>query len=234
MFIKLCNAYNYSNIPRTKNVIRYIVIHFTANDGDTARNNLDYFARGIISPPASAHFFVDENEVCCSVPWDCTAYHCGTSKGYKHKSCRNSNSIGIEMCSRKDSKGNYYFKDETIRNCAKFTAQQMKNYNIPLENVLRHYDVTGKNCPAPMVINPQLWANFKALVWKYYKGEETPQEVDDVQYYEKLEEIPAGELRETVKMLVSKGVIKGNGTGLHLTHDMVRMFVFNNRAGLYK
>lgn len=229
MFIKLSNVKNYTkDLPRQNKQIKYIVIHFTANNGDTARNNLDYFAR--VSCGASAHFFVDETEVCCSVPIQYVAWHCGTKGKYKHSTCRNSNSIGIEMCSRKDSKGKYYFKDETIHNAARFTAQQMKNLNIPIENVIRHYDVTGKNCPAPFVENPQLWQNFKNLVIKYYNGEK--QEVkQDMQYYEKIDDIPAGELRETVRELVSRGIIKGNGAGLHLSYDMVRLIVFLKRAG---
>ena len=42
------------------------------------------------------------------------AWHCGSMNGYKHKYCRNTNSIGIEMCSRKDKNGKYYIKEETI------------------------------------------------------------------------------------------------------------------------
>lgn len=56
----------------------------------------------------------------------------------------------------------------------------------------------------------------------------------DVKYYEKITDIPAGELRSTVQLLVDRKIITGNGTGLHLSEDMVRMLVFNNRAGLYK
>ena len=39
--------------------IRYIVIHFTANKGDTAKNNADYFSTGN-ERMAGAHFFVDK------------------------------------------------------------------------------------------------------------------------------------------------------------------------------
>ena len=142
--------------------IKYIVIHYTANNGDTAKGNLNYFANNQ-NLSASAHYFVDENEVCRSVNDTDTAYHCG-GKTYKHKSCRNSNSIGIELCSRKDSKGKYYFKDETINRAASLTKELMKKYNIPVENVIRHYDVTGKICPAPMVNDEKLWKEFLAML----------------------------------------------------------------------
>ena len=140
--------------------IKYIVIHYTANNGDTAKNNLNYFANHQ-NLSASAHYFVDENEVCQSVKDTDTAYHCG-AKTYKHKYCRNSNSLGIELCSRKDSKGKYYFKDETVNRAAALTKELMRKYNIPVENVIRHYDVTGKICPAPMVNDEKMWKEFLA------------------------------------------------------------------------
>ena len=62
---KQAHSGNYRRAARGKEDIRYLVIHFTANDGDTAKNNADYFARAEIS--TSAHYFVDENEVWQSV-----------------------------------------------------------------------------------------------------------------------------------------------------------------------
>ena len=138
--------------------IKYIVIHYTANNGDTAKNNLNYFANNQ-NLSASAHYFVDENEVCQSVKDADTAYHCG-AKTYKHKVCRNSNSIGIELCSRKDANGKFYFKDKTVANALSLTKELMQKYNIPVANVVRHYDVTGKICPAPMVNDEKLWKEF--------------------------------------------------------------------------
>lgn len=160
MNFKQCNSANYKT-GRTSN-IKYIVIHYTANDGDTAKNNADYFNRADIK--SSAHYFVDEKEVWQSVKDTDTAYHCGTTGTYKHPYCRNANSIGIELCSRKDSKGNYYFKDATVKNAAELTKTLMAKYNIPVTNVIRHYDVTGKLCPAPMVNNASLWDKFKEMI----------------------------------------------------------------------
>lgn len=146
---------------RTK-PIEYIVMHYTANNGDTAKNNADYFANNS-NLRASANYFVDEVSEWQSVKDADTAFHCG-AKTYKHKTCRNSNSIGIEMCSRKDANGNYYFKEETIKRAAKLVKELMKKYNIPIENVIRHYDVTGKNCPAPMVSDASLWKEFLSML----------------------------------------------------------------------
>ena len=155
--------------------ILYVVEHYTSNNGDTAKNNADYFNRAVVK--ASAHYFVDENGVWQSVKDTDTAYHCGTTGTYKHPKCRNANSIGIEMCSRKDSNGNYYFKEETIKNAAELTKSLMAKYNIPAANVIRHYDVTGKICPAPMVNNPALWNNFKEMISLSKKKLETGNDI---------------------------------------------------------
>lgn len=152
-----CNRKNYSVGRSSK--IKYIVIHYTANNGDTSKGNCSYFKNNVVG--ASAHYFVDENEVCQSVADSNTAWAVG-AKHYRHRYCRNGNSISIEMCSRKNSKGKYYIKEETVNRAIQLTKELMKKYNIPVENVLRHYDVTGKNCPAPFVENKALWTNFKA------------------------------------------------------------------------
>ena len=96
---KAARAENYRVSDRSAADIRYLVIHFTANDGDTAKNNADYFARE--APGVSAHFFVDETEIWQSVREKDIAWHCGTRGMYFHPYCRNANSLGIELCSCK-------------------------------------------------------------------------------------------------------------------------------------
>ena len=117
---KLACAENYGG-TRSLADIRYLVIHFTANNGDTAKNNADYFAREAAG--ASAHYFVDENEVWRSVPDSRTAWHCGTTGTYFHPYCRNKNSIGVELCSRKDANGVYYFTGETVGRAVQLVRQ---------------------------------------------------------------------------------------------------------------
>ena len=142
-----------------KQKIEFLVIHYTANNGDLAKGNCNYFKAP--NRNASAHYFVDENEIWQSVEDYDTAWHCGTSGKYYHNACRNDNAIGIELCSEKDSKGNYYFNNETINNAIELTKMLMKKYNIPTTNILRHYDITRKICPAPFVNNITNWQNFK-------------------------------------------------------------------------
>lgn len=159
MVFKQANEANFAH-GRTQPV-QFLVIHYTANNGDTVQNNLDYFAGNAVG--ASAHYFVDENGYGQSVKDQDTAWHCGASS-YRHEACRNANSIGMELCSRKDSRGNYYFMDQTVYNAAALARQLMQTYGIDRAHVLRHYDVTGKRCPAPMVDNPTLWENFLNLL----------------------------------------------------------------------
>lgn len=173
MNFKQAHSSNYRK-GRT-NDIRYIVIHYTSNDGDTAKNNVDYYAR-TPNLQASAHYYVDENEIWQSVKEGDAAYHCGTQTNYKHEWCRNSNSIGVEICSKytgdikKDKNkntvdyGKYYFEASALQKTADLVKELMTKYNIPIENVIRHYDVTGKVCPAPMVINELAWAKFKSML----------------------------------------------------------------------
>lgn len=136
MTFKQAHSGNYQK-GRTQ-PIEYIVVHYTANTGDTAQNNLDYFFR--TKTGTSAHYFVDENEVCQSVQDTDVAWHCG-SKNPRHPYCRNANSIGIEMC---NSVGGV---PEAVRDrTAAFVRQKMKEYGLDVNHVLRHYDVTGKKC----------------------------------------------------------------------------------------
>ena len=167
MTFKQAHSGNYQK-GRTQ-PIEYIVVHYTANSGDTAQNNLDYFAR--TKTGTSAHYFVDENEVCQSVQDTDVAWHCG-SKNPRHPYCRNANSIGIEMC---NSVGGV---PEAVRaRTAAFVRQKMKEYGIDSSHVLRHYDVTGKRCPAPWVDNPAEWMEFKKML-----------EEDDDMSYEQFEQ----------------------------------------------
>lgn len=154
----MCNAGNYS--PGRSKPIKYIVIHYTSNNGDTARGNASYFSSKILR--ASANYFVDENEIYLSVSEQDTAWHCGTTGTYKHTDCRNVNSLGVELCSRKDGAGKYFFTKETVDNAVDLVKELMTKYNVPIENVIRHYDVTGKNCPAPFVQDEKQWQAFKA------------------------------------------------------------------------
>ena len=154
---KPCNTANYSSRGGAR--IQYIVIHYTAGNGDTAAGNCSYFANG--SRGASAHYFVGEDGIFRSVPDKMRAWHCGGAAVYKHPYCRNANSIGIEMCSRKNASGEYYIVSSVVEQTIALTRYLMGVYDIPPERVLRHFDVWAKSCPAPFVKYPAQWQAFK-------------------------------------------------------------------------
>ena len=165
---KLLTPYNYTsgNISR----IKYIVIHFVGATGG-AEANCKYYASQKLS--ASAHYFVGHSgEIWQSVEDKNVAWHCGgkkyanTTGGTYHGICTNANSIGIEMCVRKDSNGNWYFEDATVESTIALTKELMKKYNIPADNVIRHFDVNGKPCGYPYVYNntKHTWNDFKSAI----------------------------------------------------------------------
>lgn len=154
---------NYTPVKNKK--IEHIVIHFTANNGDTAKNNCIYFHD--VYRGASANDFVDEKEIWQCVKHEDSAWHTGAK--YYYTDCRNWNSIGIELCSRKDKNGKYYFKEKTINNAIELTAYLMIKYNLPISKIdkvlIRHWDNTGKLCPRPFIQeNEEAWREFKRKV----------------------------------------------------------------------
>lgn len=167
---------NYGSV-RALSTIKYIVLHYTANNGDTATGNGSYFARTRVG--AGAHYFVDKTQVCQSIKDNYIAYHCQTAGMPLKCGCRNSNSIGIEMCSIKVN-GQYVIPEETKRNAAALTKYLMKKYNIPASNVIRHYDVCGKTCPEPWVRLTSEWNSFKSMLVETPKPVETVKEDDEV------------------------------------------------------
>lgn len=216
---KCCNPANMGG-TRGMAKVDWLVIHYTSNLGDTAKNNADYFAREALNRKASAHYFVDENEVWASVPVYRIAYHCG-AKTYTHPHCRNTNSIGVEICMLDK---HACVRMDSIRRAAELVRELMDKYDIDVEHVVRHWDVTGKDCPAPMVDDPGLWEQFKAML----------EQEEEMTIYKTYEDCPEW-AKPTVSKLVRLGLLKGDEhQQLNLEHNMLRGLVINDRAGLYK
>lgn len=162
---QLANSGNYGG-SRNASQIRYLVYHYTGNDGDRAANNAKYFQNNIVK--ASAHYFVDDTTVWRSVPDLKVAWSVGGSKyanahktggGTMYGVITNTNSLSIEMCDTIRN-GVYQASEATLANAAALGRALMEKYDIPIENVYRHFDVTGKHCPSYLV-NAQKWAEFK-------------------------------------------------------------------------
>lgn len=217
--------YNYTAMANRD--IKYIVVHYVGAVS-TAKNNVDYYANNKLQ--ASAHYFVDETSIWQSVEDKNRAWHCGGglqgSSGHTYyKICTNSNSIGIEMCCKKTTDGKWYFEDDTIKNTIELIKYLMDKHNIPIENVIRHFDVTGKNCPAPL-IDEDSWQSFKN---RLVEEENMAQMI-----YNYVDENMPEWARNTVQKLISNGYLKGDADGkLGLTHDMLRMLVIIDRTGVF-
>ncbi len=154
-----------------------------------AEANCKYYASQYIG--ASAHYFVGFNgEYWQSVEDSNIAWHCG-AKSYKHPECRNSNSLGIELCVRNkgsltDTSRDWYFEDATVKAAIELTKELMKQYSVPADHVIRHYDVTGKICPNPYVYNhtKHTWEDFKApLVTEVKQKSGWAEEEGDRRFY---------------------------------------------------
>lgn len=172
IYNKISNRGNYG-AWRDTDVIKFIVMHYTGNDGDTAKANCNYFANNVVK--ASANYFVDDNSVYRSVPDDYVAWSVGGSKysdcattggGKFHGQCTNTNSISIEMCDTVRD-GRIDVSDATLKNAVELCRMLMKKYNVPISRVICHFDVTGKACPN---FNNGAWIYGERKDWKKFKA----------------------------------------------------------------
>nr|DAQ74568.1 MAG TPA: N-acetylmuramoyl-L-alanine amidase [Caudoviricetes sp.] len=207
---QLAASGNYGG-SRNASQIRYLVYHYTGNDGDKAANNAKYFQNNIVK--ASAHYFVDDTTVWRSVPDLKVAWSVGGSKyanadktggGTMYGIITNTNSISIEMCDTIRN-GVYQASEATLVNAAELGRELMEKYGIPIENVYRHFDVTGKHCPSYLV-NAQKWAEFKKRL--------------EVKI---MDNTPSGAHKEGVEWAVANGILTGNSEGdLMLSQPVTR------------
>lgn len=163
--------------------VRKIVLHWTANPGAPAKNHVKYF--GVTLPAqsklaeqqnkkvtyASAHIFGDKTESVCIIPLNEVAYHAndvqkrnddGTAyRGVKEIAPNaNLHTLGYEMCVEENGK----IHADTIKRAVSDIAALCKTYKLTEKDIVRHYDVTDKNCPAPFVKDEKLFVDFKKQV----------------------------------------------------------------------
>lgn len=153
--VELLTVNKYSRPGTESNRIKGIVIHYTANPGSTAIQNRNYFEglKDSKQTMASSHFVVGlEGEIVQCIPtWE-IAYASND---------RNSDTISIETCHLSED-GSY--TEETYQSMIDLTAWLCKKFDLTEEDVIRHYDITGKNCPKYFVENEGAWKKFKQQV----------------------------------------------------------------------
>lgn len=163
---------NKNSRPGTRITPKGVVIHWTANEGKGADAvaNRNYFNKPTTIP--SAHYCVDDKQIIRCLPENEMGYHVG-AKSYNPDALKrlssypNNCTIGIEMCVNKD--GDF---SQMYQNTLELTADILKRYGWGADRLWRHFDITGKNCPAYFVSNDfsrrftgltaaQAWAKFK-------------------------------------------------------------------------
>ena len=133
--------------------VNAVVIHYIGNPGTSAEQNRSYF-QGLAdsgATSASSNLIVGlEGETLLCVPLNEVAY-CSNS--------RNADTISIEFC-HPDDTGEP--TAETYEALVRLTAWLCDLYGLdPEEDVIRHYDVIGKECPRYYVRNEDAWLRFK-------------------------------------------------------------------------
>ena len=147
----------YSRSGELLSSIDGIVVHYTANPGTTAKQNRNYFA-GLADgsgTSASSHFIIDtDGTILQCVPMSEIAYASND---------RNCDTLSIECC-HEDESGK--FTKETYQSLVKLTAWLCDTYGLEIDQVIRHYDVTGKLCPKYYVEHEDKWDTLKKDIEK--------------------------------------------------------------------
>lgn len=167
--ILLAKAISYGS-KRNLADIKYIVIHYTGNKGDKAENNAKYFANAN-SRQAGAHFFVDkQGEVWKSIDLNRTAWAVGgfysTANGASayYDKCTNSNSVSIELCDCLEDTN--WEQMKATRQLVKYIQEKCPN----AKTIIRHWDVNGKQCPAPMTgTGNKKWKRLRCYLTNGYQ-----------------------------------------------------------------
>ena len=153
--VQLLTVNEYSRPGIALDQINGIVIHYTANPGTSAQANRDYFEglKDSHVTKASSHFIVGlEGEIVQCIPTAEIAYASNE---------RNSDTISIECCYENEDGS---FNQATYDSVVRLTAWLCARSGLNAEDVIRHYDVTGKMCPVYYVDNPDAWEQFRTDV----------------------------------------------------------------------
>ena len=156
--VELLTINEYSRPAMALEQVNGIVIHYTANPGTTAIQNRSYFENlaETHETKASSHFVIGlEGEIVQCIPCNEISYASND---------RNNDTISIECCIE-DETGK--FNSKTYDSLIRLTTWLMGRYELSSEDVIRHYDVTGKNCPKYYVEHEDAWDEFKEDLLNY-------------------------------------------------------------------
>ena len=150
--VELLTVNPYSRPGIALKAVKGIVVHYTANPGSSAVANRNYSEKLKDSQDTkvSSHFVVGlEGEIIQCIPTKEIAYASNN---------RNTDTLSIECC-HPDETGE--FTEDTYDSLVQLTAWLCKRFSLEKDDVIRHYDVTGKDCPRYFVQNEDAWEQFK-------------------------------------------------------------------------
>lgn len=155
--VELLTVNPYSRPGTETKKITGVVVHYTANPGASAMDNRNYFEnlKDSHETKVSSNFVVGlEGEIVQCVPtWE---------EAYASNS-RNLDTVSIECC-HPDETGK--FNDKTYQSMVELCAWLCLKFDLDGNDVIRHYDVTGKDCPKYFVENEKAWEQFRKDVGK--------------------------------------------------------------------
>lgn len=150
--VDLLDINEYSRPGTELSEIHGVVIHYTANPGTSAKANRDYFEglKDTHTTKASSHFVVGlDGEIIQCIP--------STEISYASND-RNKDTLSIECCHPDDTG---QFNESTYRSMVSLTGWLCARFGLTSQDVIRHYDVTGKICPKYFVEHEDAWEQFK-------------------------------------------------------------------------
>lgn len=150
--VELLDVNEYSRPGTPLEQICGIVIHYTANPGSSAIANRNYFQglKDAHTTKASSHFIVGlEGEIIQCIP--------STEISYASNE-RNKDTLSIECCHPDDSGR---FNESTYQAMVDLTGWLCSRFGLTSQDVIRHYDVTGKICPKYFVDHEDAWDTFR-------------------------------------------------------------------------
>ena len=135
-----------------------IVLHWYGKPGQSAISVFRYFDQCSGPEYGSAHYIVDHEIALHAVPLNEIAYHAGPRSATTPEARErfgdypNAHLIGIEMA-HVDWEGRIL--PATLASVRMLCAWLCWRFDLnPMSDIIRHYDVTGKNCPRWFVANP--------------------------------------------------------------------------------
>lgn len=148
--------------------MRYVVVHWVANPKTSAQANRNFFENRKEGKTGygSAHYIIDPKETLRCIPEDEIAYHVGAELyppwAVQHiGTYPNAWTIGIELC-HEDWEGSFQY--DVLAQAVDLTRDLLERHKLTKQNIIRHYDVTGKNCPKYFVEHEEEFEKFKDAV----------------------------------------------------------------------